>query len=137
MISNLHTKQVTVVKPLCCVYIMILFLLLLLLEKTMDRLLFYLIYLLPLPQLYVGITGNALQLIKSYFSGRAQRVVIDGISQDFASLVCGVPRGSALGHMKFCLYLLPLGAILRKHDIGHHIYADDTQLTFHLKVKNL
>ena len=26
--------------------------------------------------------------------------------------------------MKFYLYLLPLGAILRHHNIGYHIYAD-------------
>ena len=82
---------------------------------------------------YVGITGNALQLIKSYFSNRTQRVVIDGILSDFASLVCGVPQGSVLGPMKFCLYLLPLSAILRKHAIGYHIYADDTLLYISFK----
>ena len=84
---------------------------------------------------YVGITGNALQLIKSSFSDRTQRVVIDGILSDFASLVYGVPQGSNLGSMKFCLYLLPLGAILRKHAIGYHIYADDTQLYISFKSK--
>ena len=77
---------------------------------------------------YVGIGGSALQLIPSYFSDRTQRVQIDGIMSDFASLLCGVPQDSVLGPMKFCLYLLPFGAIHRHHNIGYHMYADDTQL---------
>ena len=48
---------------------------------------------------YVEITGNALQFIKSYFSGRTQRVVIAGILLNFASLICGVPQASILGRM--------------------------------------
>jgi len=82
---------------------------------------------------YVGITGSALQLIKSYFSDRSQCVLIDNIMSEFANLVCGVPQGSVLGPMKFCLYLLPLGAILKYHGIGYHIYADDTQLYISFK----
>ena len=54
---------------------------------------------------YVGIGGSALRLIRSYFSDRTQRVQIDGIMSDFASLLCGVPQGSVLGPMKFGLYL--------------------------------
>ena len=74
----------------------------------------------------VGIGGSELRLIRSYFSDRTQRVHMDGIMYNFASLLCGVPQGSVLGPMKFCLYLILLGAILRHHNIGYHIYADDT-----------
>ena len=70
---------------------------------------------------YVGICGSALRLMRSYFCDRTKRVQIDGIMSDFVSLLCGVPHGSVLGPMKFCLYLLLLGAILRHHNIGYHI----------------
>ena len=83
---------------------------------------------------YVGICGNALKLIKSYFSNRTQRVQIDVLS-DFANIICGVPQGSVLEPLKFCLYLLPLSAILRYHNIGYHVYADDTQLYVSFKCK--
>ena len=82
---------------------------------------------------YVGITGCALQLLKSYFSDRSQRVLIDDVMSGVANLVCGVPQGSVLGPLKFCLYLLPLGAILRYHSIDYHIYSDDTQLYISFK----
>ena len=42
----------------------------------------------------VGICGNALKLIKSYFSNRTQRVQIYNVLSDFANSMCGVPRGS-------------------------------------------
>ena len=77
---------------------------------------------------YVGICGNALKLIKSYFSIRTQRVQIDNVLSDFANIICGVPQGSVLGPLKFCFYLLPLSAILRYHNIGYYVYAEDTQL---------
>ena len=81
---------------------------------------------------YIGITGSALQLLKSYFSDRSQRVLIDNVMSGVANIVCGVPPGSVLGPLKFCLYLLPLGAILKYHGI----YADDTQLYISFKCNN-
>ena len=82
---------------------------------------------------YVGICGNALKLIKSYFSNRTQRVQNDNVLSDFANIICGVPQGSVLGPLKLCLHLLSLSAILRYHNIVYH--ADDTQLYVSFKCK--
>ena len=71
---------------------------------------------------YIGITGSALQLLKSYLSDRSQQVLIDDVMSGVANIVCGVPQGSVIGPHKFFLYMLPLGAILKYHGIGYHIY---------------
>ena len=41
---------------------------------------------------YVGITGDALQLIKSYFSDRSQSTRIESIMSDIVHIICGVRK---------------------------------------------
>ena len=69
----------------------------------------------------LGISGPARSLLKSYLYGRSQCVQIDGITSEFADLTCGVPQGSVLGPSNFCMYMYPLGSILRHNGINYHI----------------
>ena len=46
---------------------------------------------------------------------------------EFAKFGCGVPQGSVFGTAEILyLYVLPIGSIMRHHDIDFHIYADDS-----------
>ena len=67
--------------------------------------------------------GAPLDWFTSYLLDCTQKVSIDD-----ATLSFGVPQGSVLGPIIFCLYTLPLGKIINSHGLKYHIYADDTQL---------
>ena len=75
---------------------------------------------------YCGITGGALEWVRSYLTDRTQRVVMGGTLSDPLPLNIGIPQGSVLGRLLFTIYMLPIGLILREHGILYHRYADDT-----------
>ena len=78
----------------------------------------------------LGVKKKALSWIKSYLSDRTQRVVINGVFSDNIKLEVGVPQGSVLVPLLFCIYLIPLRDILNEIDVDYHIYADDRTLCF-------
>ncbi len=76
-----------------------------------------------------GVKGAALDWFRSYLCNRTQSVALPGGTRSKPqNLTCGVPQGSVLGPILFCVYTAPLGDILRAHDVSFHLYADDSQL---------
>ena len=62
-----------------------------------------------------GITGAALEWIRSYLSGRTQRVCIKGARLENFVLRHGVPQGSCLGALMFSFYTSKLFDITKDH----------------------
>ena len=75
-----------------------------------------------------GITGNVLDWFRSYLTGRIQRVVIEDSVSVGQELDFGVPQGSVLGQIIYCMYTKPVSDIIQRHGLSDHSYADDTQL---------
>ena len=75
-----------------------------------------------------GITGSALQWIKSYLEKRHFCVKIDDTLSTFLELLFGVPQGSLLGPILFILYIKALQKIAAKYGLDIQLYADDSQL---------
>ena len=82
-----------------------------------------------------GVTAEALDWMRSYISGRTQCVSVSPATSFNAHLCCGVPHGSVLGLKLYCIYTKPVGAIVKKHNLLYHCYADDTQNLIYLSIK--
>ncbi len=77
---------------------------------------------------WLGISGTVFEWFRYYLTNRSQFVVLGNNKSDISQVQYSVPRGSDLGPILFSIYMLPLGQIIRKYGLGHHFYADDTQI---------
>jgi hypothetical protein len=78
-------------------------------------------------QLYLQ-SDNYLPLFSSYLSERQQTVYVNGTYSSFSNLKCGVPQGSILGPILFCLYINDLPLYLSQPDAVLELFADDSTL---------
>ena len=71
------------------------------------------------------VDGSLLKLIENYLTGRQQRVVLNGQTSLWESILAGVPQGSVLEPLLFLVYIndLPNGI-----ESTCKIFADDTSL---------
>lgn len=84
---------------------------------------------------YYGFSQGALALIKSYFTDRHQTVKVNHQISKSVQLTRGVPQGSIVGPLLFCLYTSRLSHVIKHSQI--HTYADDTQIYYSFSKNNI
>ena len=73
----------------------------------------------------MGITGDIHTWIRSFLSGRSQRVVVNGEYSDSATVDSGVPQGTVLGPILFLCYINDMPSCVKSQV---RLIADDSLL---------
>ena len=73
----------------------------------------------------VNVSGQCLNLFKSYLSNRTAKTIVDGQESTELPVEAGVPQGSRLGPLLFILYINDIITDLESEPM---IFADDTTL---------
>jgi hypothetical protein len=66
--------------------------------------------------------------MRSYLVNRSQYVHINGTSSSKDSIKCGVPQGSILGPLLFCIFINDLPLALEDSSVNCDMFADDNTL---------
>ena len=82
-----------------------------------------------LQKLELYLNGSvSLEFFRSFLNDRTQKVLAHGIYSSDGMIQSGVPQGSVLGPILFCLYINDLPLHISNSSVECHMLADDTTL---------
>ena len=70
----------------------------------------------------------SISLLQSYLSNRTQLVSLNGSNSNYKNIPCGVPQGSILGPLLFCIYINDLPLHITNPNVFLDLFADDSSL---------
>ena len=71
---------------------------------------------------------HTVSLIKSFLQDRTQKVFLNGQCSQEGPVLCGVPQGSILGPLLFCLFINDMAIHISNNDVNCDLFADDSSL---------
>ena len=72
--------------------------------------------------------SHTVSFLESFLRDRTQRVFINGQYSQVGRVVCGVPQGSILGPLLFCLFINDLPLHISDEDVVCDLFADDNSV---------
>ena len=79
-----------------------------------------------------GMASSVLAWMRLYLTDRSQCVCLQGGASSKPGVACSVPQGSVLGPLLFSAYTDPIGDIIRRHNLGFHLYTDAIHQIFEM-----
>jgi hypothetical protein len=73
-------------------------------------------------------SSSTLSFLQSYLEKRTQRVFHNGKTSTEGSIKCGVPQGSVLGPLLFCIFINDLPLHVSDENVTNDLFADDSSL---------